>query len=356
MSVTKKVFLVLKSFHAEHSYETENLVVHETEEKKVTRIKMEDIFETHSKCEFESLLRQLFACIHKINSDVKEYIQNDTDIEDWYHHMTTTLDSKRIKYAKAIERIIGEPGINYHACYHKDSNGLPCKINETNLKDVCNMLIDKEKDIFWKYIEHINRAAFTYKEYTPAKAPSKSDIQANIKARKLTENQSNDNSVLQAFYSSFKRLADDCDCKEKYSNNTDDEIKKFQTAWQKLCTPEFIEMCNTKNLTAVSEITQAYPGMQFTDIVSNDTWKTIHQLNSFAAVNQNIPTNMMGRIENMANVLAGNIARGKMDMSSINLNDIGKEVLSGCSEHDMQNFAQNIDKLLPALSNFQHMM
>ena len=38
-----------------------------------------------------------------------------------------------------------------------------------------------------------------------------------------------------------------------------------------------------------------------------------------------------------------------MDLSTLNMHDIGKEVLSGCSRADMTKLVQNMDSLLPAI-------
>ena len=65
-------------------------------------------------------------------------------------------------------------------------------------------------------------------------------------------------------------------------------------------------------------------------------------------MSENIPTN----IKNMASKLADDIVAGRTDMASVNLSDVGQQVLVGCNEEDMTQFAQNINQLLPALQSF----
>ncbi len=60
----------------------------------------------------------------------------------------------------------------------------------------------------------------------------------------------------------------------------------------------------------------------------------------------------MGRIEDVANKLADDIVAGRTDMASVNLSDIGQQVLAECNEDDVSKFANNIEELLPALQNF----
>ena len=62
---------------------------------------------------------------------------------------------------------------------------------------------------------------------------------------------------------------------------------------------------------------------------------------------------MMGKIENMASKLANDIMSGKKDMGSMDLQSIGEEVLSQCNSADMSHFADNIDKILPAINNLR---
>lgn len=317
---------------------------------------MEDIFKKHANSEFQMFFLTLCKNIKTIHSEIIVPDTQEVCAETWVKHMSQPLDTKNTKYAKSLERILGEKGTCFHACQYKDSDGLPSNFIGVDLKAVINgkLLTDKEKELFWTYIENINRAAFTSQCHVLPRVPTKAEIREEIRNRKLTEDVTRENSVLQAFHGSLKSLADDCNCKQYYDEMTDEEIKTSQTRWHEVCCKDgFIERCKRKDEAVLSLITETFTNMQFTSIVPDSTWKCIQQLNGFTTVNQNIPTNMMGRIENMANVLASSIASGNMDMSSLNLNDIGKEVLAGCTENEMQDFAQNIDKILPALNNFK---
>ena len=84
---------------------------------------------------------------------------------------------------------------------------------------------------------------------------------------------------------------------------------------------------------------------------SDSTWTAMAQMTSITAVSKSVPSNMMSRIEGMASRLAEDIASGKTDLNSVDLNDIGQQVLAGCDENDMSKFADNISDLLPVLKN-----
>jgi hypothetical protein len=85
-------------------------------------------------------------------------------------------------------------------------------------------------------------------------------------------------------------------------------------------------------------------------------WTLIVQLNGYTTVESNVPSKMMGKIENIASRLADDIANGNADFTKMNFDNIGKEVLSHCDETDMNAFAKNIENLLPALQHFQKNM
>ena len=62
---------------------------------------------------------------------------------------------------------------------------------------------------------------------------------------------------------------------------------------------------------------------------------------------------MLGTIESYATDLAGKITSGDTDLSQLDLQSIGEDVLRQCSEEDMSQLANNISSLLPALGSLQ---
>ena len=61
----------------------------------------------------------------------------------------------------------------------------------------------------------------------------------------------------------------------------------------------------------------------------------------------------MRGIETMAQKLMSDMGSSGTDLSGLNPQTIGEEVLSSVSKEDVQAFAQNIDKLLPAIQMMQ---
>ena len=64
------------------------------------------------------------------------------------------------------------------------------------------------------------------------------------------------------------------------------------------------------------------------------------------------PLNMMNGIENVANKLVSEIASGKTSLENLNIEQIGQQVLSGVNPEEMTQFANNMDKILPAIGQF----
>ena len=64
-----------------------------------------------------------------------------------------------------------------------------------------------------------------------------------------------------------------------------------------------------------------------------------------------IPSNMMSGIERVASSLVRDINSGKMDFASLDVEKIGEQVLQGVGEGDVNDFANSLDKILPALQS-----
>ena len=78
----------------------------------------------------------------------------------------------------------------------------------------------------------------------------------------------------------------------------------------------------------------------------------LNTMHGFAGVQTGIPSDMMSNIGSTAHNLAGEIATGKMDISSL-IGDIGGPLLQGLDQSGMESFSQNIGSLLPMLGNLQ---
>lgn len=346
---------------------------------------MEDIFAGEAQKLFVSLFDKFQNNMLKMWPDCEEakdlnimfmnVIKGDDSkekemIQQWYDNLTIKL-SKKVKYCKPVERIIQDSAILYHACEYNDIDALE-KTSEAQVLQKLDIfekyrddtMTTEDKKIFWKYLRALNEQCFKYFEKNPPFVPSREQIQKNIKEQKMQKTTVNDElpSMNKAFQSSFSELCKSCAFADTTQNMNEESIGLLMARWASF-TKESIEgmktttLCNQKNDIVFTVLSKHVPEVNLENfVVTDEIWNLINQLNGYASVGQNIPTKMMGKIENLATKLADDIVNGRADLSSMNLNEIGQEVLSQCDESDMSTFANNIDSLLPALQHFQKSM
>lgn len=81
----------------------------------------------------------------------------------------------------------------------------------------------------------------------------------------------------------------------------------------------------------------------------------ISQINVLVKVNANLPNQMRNRIEKAAETLAEKIVSGDASLNSLDLNQIGLDVLNGYDSNDLSSLAENISSLIPVISNIKGM-
>ena len=289
-------------------------------------------------------------------------------IDCWVTNMNTKLNPKHTKYAKAIERITGSPAVVYHALSYKDIAGMRENMvseiaQRVNLIDKYEMADEAKRTRMHKFLDKISLAAFEAKAMTVPTVPSRSDIQDNIRQRR--EKSDDPPSMTRAFQTHINALCRDLNDPLVLEHADDETVRKWMSRWNAVSNAQtegvkHSKMCHDRDVRMLRIIGEAFPEIPgllsaSESGVEEAVWKNVSQLNSFSTVTENIPIKMMGRIEDMANRLADDIVSGRTDMASVNLSDIGQQVLSGCDQADMSKFADNIDALLPALQNFHNL-
>lgn len=339
---------------------------------------MDDIFEEHAHDNFMTLFSRFVDNLASLypdclqTKDVKTLFdgmikqnksKQKTLIDDWYKNLMSPMP-KKIKYAKAVERIIGTPPILFHACAYTDIDAVEMTSESQMMKDLdvfkkYRKSEEKDRKIFWKYLTELNMYCFKTKNETPPYVPTRVEIQENIDKTKVKKQpEQNLPSMTKAFYTSYIEFCKQLGVHESETAN-EAYIQTLVTKWAEYAQSDvngtkISVLCANKDQSALEKLTDYFPNFVFTDIVLNDElWNTIVQINSYSTVDSNIPQKMMGKIENLASRLADDIVNGRSDMSNMNLTAIGQEVLSQCDETDMSQFANNIDNLLPILQNLQ---
>ncbi len=320
---------------------------------------MKDIFKERSKTEFLELIKIFMA---ECNANLDNFTDDDL-LKNWLSHMKTPLPkSKQVRYNKALERILGSPGSLFHACAYRDVIGLTSNndmIKQLNMQTILETYDDTQKATFWKYIDKLNICAMESTGESLPHVPTRQEIHDNIKSKKNEGSHIEQPSMSSAFQQSLLKLEKEFNINMEWNSADENQISDLMTKWHQFTKEtindiSIIQLCNDNDNVVVEKLMYYFPNIPWPNTLSKSQWDIIVQLNSYSSVGKHIPVRMMGRIENMASKIADEIVSGKRDLQSMDLNDIGQQVLAGCNTEDMNSFAENIDQLLPAIQGFQN--
>lgn len=290
----------------------------------------------------------------------------DEGIEAWCGHLQVPLNAKKIKYAKAVERLTGGATV-YHALAYRDIDALKLSVDSGIAVRVGlfekwgDARLDTEtKDTLWDLLDMITKASLAFKEKLAPSVPTREQIQENIRqTRTKGEGTDKDASMLLAFRSDMSKLCVVWGVADSLTEEAvcQDSIRR----WAALTQEErdgvaFRTLCTDKISAAVSTMVQSrFAELSPPDEINDEAWEIIERLNDISTVVGNIPSGMMTQIETMAAKLAVDLQAGRIDMSSIDLSSLGEQVLSKCSESDMSNFAGNLENLMPVVQSSMKM-
>lgn len=286
-------------------------------------------------------------------------------IHDWYASMLEPL--KKTRYSKAVERITGFPPCVYHAVQYKDHESMLFSSTSKTLKRLNIMekmsdpsFTDENKELFWKYLNELNKNAVEFVGNEFPQVPTREEIAENIlnKQKAGDSGTSQQSSMIKGFSTALSAFCEMRGCKNAYDLSNENETSKQFSRWVSVSSMEMGEskvgeLCKTKDCKIIEVLEKEFTELEWKEPVEENQWTVLIRLFSFCQVGSAIPSQMMGNIESMANKLAGEIMSGKKDLASMDLQAIGEEVLSKCNPNDMNHFANNIDKILPAINNLK---
>ena len=287
-------------------------------------------------------------------------------VDAWVAYLKTPLNEKKVKYAKAIERITNKPAVCMHALMYHDIDGLKVHV-QGETSDLAEVILrwpesnidEDDKKELWKFAEKIANAGYDATEQQVPTVPTRREIQDNIKNRKKEAADDGTPSMQRAFFVHINTLAGIWG-QDSVLQDDEQDVKQWMKRWASFTQEEKNGVknsarCAEEDVDVLNELRIAFPEFKVPvkNAASPDVWIHVRQLNSFSAVVDNIPVGMMSHIESMASKLADDIVSGKANMNNLNLSELGQHVLSQCKEEDMDKFADNIDTLLPALQQFQ---
>lgn len=327
---------------------------------------MKDIFSKRSRETFFETLGVFLESLTEHFGDCKELsvwnewykgVQTDEQsvkgVEEWVAALDEPLKKKGIRYTRAVTSITGKPATVYHAIMYHDMNAVTITspyFASLGLLDKVQSLKGDDQTILWQYLEDLTATSYKCVRRTPGKVPSTDEISADIKKRKGTTTTCSEPALKTGLEDMWKKLCDMRNVPAESQMGTECVTEKLNELSKLVLhgTP-MSDLCNEQSEEAYAAIAATFPMFDKSTCFSSDEWVLFEKCLSLALMHSNIPTPMMKGIENVANKLMADIQNGKADLASLDVESIGQQVLSGVSPSDMNEFAKNIDKILPAM-------
>lgn len=266
----------------------------------------------------------------------------------WSEELFTPLVKGCAKYSKAVTSITSCSACVYHAVQYKDAQACDASFSimgSLNLERKTATMGDVERSLVWEYLDELSRLALKSTRSKPPVVPTSEDIAQNIAKRK-SERQADDPKAT-TLHSGVNDLWNDF-CATRGAKIPDDVDRDVATI---LVTHNITtDTCKNRDEAVVRN---AFPYLGDAPFTSEE-WKALEQIVALVTMKGAIPSNMMRGIETMAHKLMNDMGSGAVDLSSLDVQNIGQEVLSNVSKEEVNAFAQNIDKLLPAISCMQN--
>ena len=277
-------------------------------------------------------------CLYLKNVVVGDAKREAEGLDKWCAGMRTPL--KKAKYAKAVQSITGEKATVYHAFAYRDIDAADLSfeaLQSLALPDKVKSMDAETRTIFWQYLDELNRHAMR----DPPQVPTSEAIAADIERRRGGGSQP---AALHHGLSEVWTLL--CGC----APSSD---KLAEVAAEKLPDQErtVADACRARDPVGAEHLARTFP--ELTLPLTEERWLLLDKALGLACMETAIPKPMMGAIENVANQLVKDLTTGKANIASLDLESIGQQVLTNVSPDEMSSFAQNLDKILPALDRIQ---
>ena len=265
-----------------------------------------------------------------VKDDAKK---KEEGLRRWLHTMESSLSKGSAKYAKAVQHITGKPAVVYHAIAYHDAVAANASSDYFEALDFPGKLKTMDTasaNCFWGYMDDLNAYCFAALRRTPPAVPTAAEISANIAQRK---NKASDTPVLRQSVNDLWRTL----CKE--CNADAPPPSTFP--------PRFEERCRERDASVWEEVWKGSSSPE--GAPTEAQWDLLQRISALTTVESAIPQDMMAGIESVANKLVMDMQQGKTDLGSLDVEAIGQQVLSQVSQDEIASFANNMDKILPAL-------
>lgn len=321
---------------------------------------MKDIFSRRAQAQFEEVRADFvsFLCETGKCPAVKEWDAECSAktlvdrVLQWQGEMKEPLKKGSAKYAKAVSNIVGNASC-YHAVAYRDVDAMHKSSSlfaRFDFPELVTTLDERNKKLFWEYMQELSDVSYKGVREDVPHVPSNEEIKCDIHRRKGggVRNEG-DASLKQGIDIMWKQFME-----SRGETGTVENVAKllFDFGAGVLNDESVVDACKRSAPAAQERLKSVIPCIgdaPFTEA----QWTQLNKMLALATMEGNIPSEMMRGIENVASELAGSFKDGNVDLSSLNVESIGQRVLAGVSPDEIQHFANNLDKIIPAVQNLQ---
>lgn len=280
-------------------------------------------------------------------------------VEEWIQAMDTPLRRGCAKYAKAVTSILEQPASVYHAVAYRDVHALhkssayfapldfPSKVEGGTMST-------NDVAIFWQYLDELNQQAFLVVRRPSPRVPTTSEISADITRRKGENTKASEPVLKNGLKDVWAQLCRERGVPEVRTHDMcveDVGRKLFESSSVKLGERSLIELCRTRDGRVHALLFELFPYLDVGKEFTESQWGLLDRALSLSTMEGSIPTPMMRGIEEVASELVADISSGRTSLGTLNVEAIGQRVLSNVTPEEMSHFANNLDKIIPAMQN-----
>lgn len=315
---------------------------------------MKDIFATRAAKTFDETMQAFVESMQSTYGGACpgcRQLKSQT-VAQWMQIMQTPLAKGSAKYGKAVASLTSTPASVRHALAYRDVAAMHASVEYMQPLDLPSKLSSmstEDANLFWEYLNDLTRNAYAATRTTPVAVPSSAEIAADIARRR--QNKPAADSTLHAGVA--EAWAAFCTARG-VEIGTDDALRLVAA-----CAPnasssdtEMVKLCRARDETAGAALARTFSQLPTTPMDDGD-WGMLDRVFAMATMQSNIPAPMLRGIEKMASSLAADIGSGAADLSKLDIEAIGERVLAGVSQGEVDAFAQNLDRILPAIQRMQ---
>lgn len=264
--------------------------------------------------------------------------------------LTLPLQKGSAKYAKAVHSITNAQACVYHAIAYRDHAACQtsCPLLETfgiaeKMDDKDGPLATEERGILWSCLDELATLVFRARRADPPAVPTTDAIAADIQRRKATKARGPEPGEPVLASGAQGCLRSLC---ERRGASMPADAGEWPAALAAV--DATAERCRTRDA-ALAQALQARCAFLGDAPFTEEDWEDLEKSVALATMQRAIPSDMLNNIEAYAHKLMAGMQDGTASLETLDIEQIGKQVLAGTSEADLNAFASQIDKIMPAL-------